>query len=332
MRIFFNRGFSLAPIAKAMMAADPSLAVYISTGEGMPSYDGATATVVEPSLPNSEYLAWVEHQITANQIDIFIPTRKRALLATTSLPCRVEMPGAPEVLALLEDKHAFAAALTDQEFHLPTLTANGSQELRDALEQFRQTARAHAIACVKPRHGVNGHGFWKFDAKSPTSHLLDPDSRSIQPEMFLAAMEAEERCYGQAKPVVLMEFLPGPEVSFDVLAYQGSILRYIARTKLEDRQHLQSSHSLEPAARELVRRFNLTGVVNVQFRKAEDGSWKVLEINARPAGGSVYAEQFGGRLLADWAGLLTGRIGANDVDQTSIDLEIAFESKLALVG
>ena len=84
--------------------------------------------------------------------------------------------------------------------------------------------------------------------------------------------------------------------------------------------------------RSLVRHFDLTGVINVQFRRATDGSWKALEINARPAGGSVYAEQFGGKLLADWGGLLTRRITPSQVDQTPIDIEIAFTSKLELAA
>jgi len=69
----------------------------------------------------------------------------------------------------------------------------------------------------------------------------------------------------------------------------------------------------------------------VQFRRAGDGSWKVLEINARPAGGAVYAEQFGSRLVADWGGLLTGRLSPDEVDCTPIDLEIEFTQTLALV-
>ena len=331
MRIWFNRGFSLAPIAAAMMAANPDLAVFISTGEGRPQYDGPSGTWVEPDLPDDEYLIWAKDQIKDQQIDIFIPTRKRELIAAATLPCRVEFPATAPVLALLENKYAFARAIADQEFHAPTWQAQTAANLRETFNSIK-AARPDAIICVKPLIGVNGHGFWNLAANSPTDHLMSPEYRNIDPEMFFTAVEAEERSQGVIRPLALMEYLPGPEISFDILAHEGHILRYIARTKSHRSQRLQSSHLLENAASLLVAQFALTGVVNVQFRKANDGSWKVLEINARPAGGSVYAEQFGGRLLADWGGLLTGRLTPADVDQTPLDIEITFTSKLELAA
>ena len=66
--------------------------------------------------------------------------------------------------------------------------------------------------------------------------------------------------------------------------------------------------------------------MNAQFRRAVDGTWKLLEINARPAGGVVYADQVGCRLVADWAGLLTGRLSADTVDRSVIDTEVAFST------
>lgn len=331
MRIWFNRGFSLAPIAAAMMAADPDLAVFISTGEGRPQYEGPSGTWVEPELSDAEYLAWAEDQIKDQQIDIFIPTRKHELIAAATLPCRVEFPASPSVLALLEDKCAFARAIADQKFHAPTWQAHTAAELRETFNSIKFD-HPDAIICAKPLVGVNGHGFWKLAANSPTDHLMSPEYRNIDPEMFFAAIEAEESYQGIIRPLALMEYLPGPEISFDILAHEGHILRYIARTKSHRSQRLQSDHPLEESAKILVEKFGLTGVVNVQFRMANDGSWKALEINARPAGGSVYAEQFGGRLLADWGGLLTGRITTAEVDQTPLDIEIAFTSKLELAA
>lgn len=331
MRIWFNRGFSLAPIAKALMAADPDLAVYISTGEGKPQYDGAAGTWVEPDLPDTEYLAWVEAQIRDHQIDIFIPTHRRELFVDAWLPCRVHLPATAAVLAILEDKCAFAKEITGWEFHAPTWQAHTPAEMREVFNTIK-SANPDGIVCIKPLIGVNGHGFWKLEADSPTDHLMRPEFRNIDPEMFFAAIDAEERSESGMRPLAVMEYLPGPEISFDVLALRGRILRYIARTKSSGSQRLQSKHPLDEAVRSLVRHFDLTGVINVQFRRATDGSWKALEINARPAGGSVYAEQFGGKLLADWGGLLTRRITPSQVDQTPIDIEIAFTSKLELAA
>src|SRR3546814_19321921 len=81
---------------------------------------------------------------------------------------------------------------------------------------------------------------------------------------------------------------------------------------------------LEDLVASIVAKFSLHGVVNAQFRRAEDGRWLLIEINARPAGGVVYADQVGCSLTADWAGLLTGRLTPTTIDRTQVDPEVAF--------
>ncbi|WP_408589433.1 ATP-grasp domain-containing protein [Novosphingobium sp.] len=327
MRIWFNRGFSLAPIAKAMMAADPTLEVLISVGENMPVYAGAHETWVEPSLDDQPYVEWVSKQIVENDIDLLIPTRRRKLLASVELPCAVHFPADIDTLELLEDKFAFANAIAGEAFHLKTLNIASVADLEATLPLFATWLEDTSL-CVKPRNGVNGHGFWRLTTKSPLSHIINPDGRAMHLDLFLAALRAEEAERPLA-PFVLMEYLPGPEVSFDVLCDHGTMLKYVARTKEAGFQRLQTYHPLEAQIRKLVARFSLHGVVNVQFRKARDGSWKALEINARPAGGSVYGEEFGTGLLADWGGLLTSRLTADTISRPNLDFKIKTTSSIA---
>jgi hypothetical protein len=144
----------------------------------------------------------------------------------------------------------------------------------------------------------------------------------MRKEIFLAALRMQETD-GPITPLVMMDYLPGPEVSFDLLANNGRILKYVARTKLAREQVIESAFS-EGVVANLAARFTLHGLVNLQFRQAKDGSWKVLEINARPAGGSIYAEEYGADLIADWGGLLAGRLGPDDIQPLSFDM--AFET------
>src|SRR3546814_11150225 len=46
-RIWFNRGFSLAPIAGLMRAADPTLDVFVSVSQQSVHYTGPTETWIE---------------------------------------------------------------------------------------------------------------------------------------------------------------------------------------------------------------------------------------------------------------------------------------------
>lgn len=326
MRIWFNRGFSLASISQAMMSAEPGLEIYASVARGKPQHAGPLETWVEPETDPAGYLKWVQDKVADKAIDVLIPTHYRNTLRDADLPCRIEFPGSQDVLKLLEDKFRFAEDLHTAEFHLKTELVTSTAQLEAAIATFSERFGGDAIPCVKPRNGVNGFGFWKLISDRPMAHLENPDAREIKADLYLAALRQQE----EARPfrdMVLMEYLPGPEVSFDVLAHHGRMLRFAARTKLSTgRQRIQTEHPLSGYAGQLIERYALNGVVNIQFRKHMDGSWKVLEINARPAGGVVYAEAVGAGILAGWAGILTGRLSANDVEGTKIDTEISFET------
>ncbi len=334
LRIWFNRGFSLAPIAALMRVADPSLDVFISVSPHSALHPGPTATWIDggsadaPADDLDGYLGWVRSTIADNAIDLFIPTRHRSAIAAAGLPCRVHLPSSVPTLALLDDKFAFAQAMVGQNYHLPTSLISTSDDLAAVLACWPDDGTA---VCVKPRHGVNGLGFWQLADVAPTAHLQDPDRRRIQPDQYLAALRDQER-RGPINDLVVMPYLPGPEISFDVLADHGQLLKYAARTKLANGcQHIVSQHPLEPSVATIVARFGLHGLVNAQFRRAVDDSWKLLEINSRPAGGVVYAEQVGCRLVADWAGLLTGRLSAASVDRSVVDTQVSFATTVQRV-
>ena len=326
-RIWFNRGFSLAPIAGLMRAADPELEVYISVAANAARYPGPTATWTDGGDNSATqedadaYVAWVQDTIVRENIDVFIPTRRRAALAAASLSCATHWPADLATLTLLEDKFAFAEAIAGEAYHLPTHLVTHSDELAALLADWPADAPP---PCVKPQNGVNGLGFWLLKDVSPTYHLKNPDARHIHPAQYLHAMRARE-VERDIAPIVVMPFLPGPEVSFDILAHHGELLKYAARTKLANgHQVITTAHPLEAEARALVARFALHGVVNAQFRLDSDGGWRLLEINARPAGGSVYADQVGCNLIADWAGLLTGRLTPDTISRPYVDCEVAF--------
>ena len=331
-RIWFNRGFSLAPIAALMRAADPSLDVYVSVSPMSAHYPGPTATWIDGGADDAAddpaaYLDWVRDTIDRHAVDIFVPTRRRKLIASADLPCRVHLPAAVPTLDLLDDKYAFAAALAGEDYHLPTHLVRGSDDLAALLADWPDMADGEdAAPCVKPRQGVNGLGFWRLADVSPMAHLQDSERRRIRPDHYLAALRDQEQ-RGPIDEIVAMAYLPGPEISFDILADAGQLLKYAARTKLGTaRQHIVTRHPLEPVVAAIVDRFTLHGLVNAQFRRAVDGTWKLLEINARPAGGVVYADQVGCGLVADWAGLLTGRLSAATIDRPAIDTEVAFST------
>src|SRR3546814_12174918 len=94
----------------------PYTTLFRSTGPTETWIDGGD---LEPDDKNG-YLDWVREMITVHEIDIFIPTRRRALIASASLPCRVHLPASIPTLDVLDDKYLFAADFAGEEQHLPT--------------------------------------------------------------------------------------------------------------------------------------------------------------------------------------------------------------------
>src|SRR3546814_16820945 len=96
-----------------MRAADPTLDAFVSVSQQSVHYTGPTETWIdsgdlEPDDKNG-YLDWVREMITVHEIDIFIPTRRRALLASASLPCRAHLPASIPPLDVLAYNTLFAA-------------------------------------------------------------------------------------------------------------------------------------------------------------------------------------------------------------------------------
>ena len=332
MRIWFNRGYSLAPIARAMMDAEPTLDILVGVAPGRSAPSCGVGIIEEPETTSDDYLDWVRAIIDERRIDLFIPTRRRGDLLAAGLPCRVHAAAGSATLDLLEDKLAFSRAIAGMPIHLPTIGISSGEALARHLDRLVVEAVGDVVGSVKPRHGVNGHGYWTLVRSDPMSHVMDPDKREMRFDLYLAAVRAQE----QLRPlqeIVLMEHLPGPEVSFDVLAWNGRLLKGVARTKLADgRQRIATEHHLEVEVIRLVEMFALTGVVNVQFRRANGGEWRLLEINARPAGGVVHGERLGAAILGDWARLLAGTKTPDDIVRPRIDVVVESRTVMEAVS
>lgn len=332
MRIWFNRGYSLAPIARAMMDAEPALDILIGVGRVGATQTCGVETVVEPEPSSGDYVDWARSVMIERAVDLLIPTRRRGDLLTADLPCRVHAAGSPATLELLADKLAFSRATMDMPAHLPTIGIPSADALARHLDRIHAGGTGDVMASVKPRRGVNGHGYWTLRRSDPMSHVLRPDDREIRFDLYLAAMRAQEQV-GSIEEIVLMEYLPGPEVSYDVLASNGRFLKGVARTKLADgRQRISTEHHLETTVVRLVETFALNGVVNVQFRRAAEGEWRLLEINARPAGGVVHGERLGAGMLGDWARLLAGTVKPSEVARPRIDAVMESRTAMEVVG
>lgn len=309
MQIWFNQSFSMRNLVAAMVRERPALSFAASAiDRDAPVRDVAPRFWQEPPRGAAGYPQWVLDTARARGIDAVVAGRGargladlRARFADAGIALHVAADAL--VLALLDDKAAFSAAMAGDAMLAPTHAVRSATAFADAVTAV---TAGGATACVKPITGVFGAGYWTLAADGPFDHLADPDARRITPMAYGAALREAEAA-GRPVALLVMEHLPGLEASVDLVATQGKVLLAAVRTKLDaNRQRIETCHPLIAHAAGLVARFALHGAVNVQYRQDRHGAWRILEINPRAAGGASYLDAAGIPFSATWVDVVTG--------------------------
>lgn len=307
MRIWIERGFSRLPIAQRMLAAKPDLELFTSPSQ---TPDGATPLVM-PQLSSGNRVAGLNEVIAEHHIDGFWPQRSAAY-DLTGLDCTVHAAGTPDTIALVDDKDAFMKWLGDDPHRPDQVEVLGA----DGVEaEYARRQAGGRTACVKPVIGVNGSGYWRLMPEGGFGFLDDPEPREMDASMWITAMRAAERD-GAKRRLLVMDWLPGPEVSIDLLCWHGVPLTHAARTKIDaNHQRIESRHMMTGHAHSVARMLKLHGIVSMQYRLDENGVWRMLEVNPRPAGGSIHSEDAGFGIITDWTRLIANEVGPDDIRQ-----------------
>lgn len=322
MKLWIERGYSRLPIAERMLAANPSLDLYTSPSQ---TPDGATP-LVTPSLAAGATPADIARIVLQKGIDAFWP-QHAARTSLDSLPCVVHAAATPDVISLVDDKHRFMDWLGDDPYRPDQVEVHGAGEVM--LEYERRT-RQGRTTCVKPAVGVNGRGYWKI-VPGGASFLDDPEPREISPEAWIAAAVSAGGDM-ERRRMLVMDWLPGPEVSVDLLCWRGRPLIHAARTKIDaNHQRIDDEHDVIEHTRRIAERLGLHGIVSAQYRLDRDGRWRMLEVNPRPAGGSIHSEDAGFGIITAWTGLVTREIEPDDCLQHRASTTIRFERSAMIV-
>lgn len=193
--------------------------------------------------------------------------------------------GARDVTTFLlaDDKVKFAEFMIESGLPVvPSVQINTADELKAALTD---KPFGDVPMCIKPVTGIYGQGFWRLDeSASMMKALADPDSRRINPDLYLQALQAEA-----FKPQVLMPYLAGPERSVDILIEHGEVIAAVGRKKEGPLQYMENDGPAFNLALACASKMRADGLVNVQTRNNQFGEPLLLEINLRPSGGICYS-------------------------------------------
>lgn len=300
-----------------MMAAEPALDLYTS-----PSQTPQGATPLLGPIPDGDVVGKINAIVADHGIDAFWPQYSaRRDLTGVSIP--VHAAAAHDVIALVDDKTRFAEWLATDPMRTEAKEIGTVEELAHEIQERRAQGRQ---VCVKPVIGVNGNGYWKLVEDGSTAFLTDPEPREIGADIYVESLIRAQRLPDAAPlRLLVMDWLPGPEVSVDMLCWNGRPLIHAARTKLDaNHQRITSEHVVVPHADMVSRRLDLHGIVSMQYRLDTNGEWHMLEVNPRPAGGSIHSEDAGFGLITAWAKLVAGTIEPDAVKQTHAEKLVRF--------
>lgn len=322
--VWFNKNFAVIRTYADALKADGRRVVVSHTNADSPQLQGGGEPHLEPrGLVGEEYLRWALDFATRHRVDLFWPGKELALFALHRAEFErrgvgVLVPADADTLDHLDDKAAFLGALPPFLHTPPFETVTTWAAMHEAMERLRALGWT---PCFKPARGVYGHGFRIVVETRGLREFLAGDTLRITTAETRALFEPHE----PFAPMLVMGCLPGVERSVDVVCWQGELAAAVIRAKLpglHGSQVVERREDVEALVRAAVRHYNLSGVVNIQFKDDPDGRPAILEINARPSGGS-HMSALAGPNLPVWAvRLALGEARVQDVPAP------AYESRL----
>lgn len=291
MRIWFNEQFrgtyQLIGLLRGSPALGERLHVLGSHREACaPFLQVCDEAFPEPVETGDAFVDVALAMCAAQAVDVFVPGREMLAVARRRAEFEAQgtrvMVGAPRGIEALQDKRttyeqAAALGVAVPAWHLVQDLA-GFRAACDALEA------AGLQVCVKPAVGVAGAGFWKLDdaTDEPAALLALPThamSRARYEDLLGRA--------GTVAPLVVSEFLPGPEWSTDCLSDDGTLLAAVTRGKTAPPfvRTLVEAPAVCELAERVVKGFGLSYLSNVQTKERASGEPVLLEVNTRAASG-----------------------------------------------
>lgn len=291
-RVWINKSYSsvhaaLMLIRQADQVKDYQLIYSHTQPHALPLFAADIAHLEPSNLTGAAYLDWCLHFCRLHDIAIFWPQREAALIATHSQQfaaqgTRVLNIASQQVLELLHDKAAFYTATRD--LSLPPAEFAVVKNYAEFATAYADLRQRHDKLCIKPAMSVYGLGFAQIDEQRSSAQILMAGEQYQIGYQDLARGLEEQ---GEFKTMLLMEFLAGNEYSVDTLADNGKLVCCVPRRKSLKQGHGQRVDlraELVQACEELIARYQLNGLFNVQFRTGQKGL-ALLEINARMSGG-----------------------------------------------
>lgn len=296
--VWFNRHFSCVAKVHRELRKEPKLdrlkLVASHKHQTFPAYQTADVSFREPvGLSPDDYFRWVCDTIVEREIQCLVPGHEQSLLTCRAaeiqqLGCSLFAAAPPAFIGKLHDK-AWVYEQSPAAVPVPKhFAVHHKGEFLKGVAAIRDSQR---IACVKPATSVYGLGFYRL-----TPHKRERSTYERTVDQWLEDFAVNDTFEKQ----LVMEYLPGHEYSVDIAARHGTVLACVIRRKplTPGPQTIVEQQDIQKYVEVLVARFQLNGLVNIQFREDHRGQPLLLEINPRASGGIAMSCQGGINLPA----------------------------------
>ena len=230
----------------------------------------------------------------------------------------------PEDLAIVGNKLKLAEQLTagSDNSQVPVMPAYDPVQARQAVAKLG--GPEHPVV-LKPSSGRGRRGvFIISETPLPAHDDLPP---------VIGVKNIDGLYQGTDRPDMAMPYIAGQAVTVDLLANSGTAVQIVVRKWLENwrfpfpGQLVCRDPAIERMARQIARRFNLHGLVDIDLISPRDGTAAILEVNPRPSGSSVVAIAAGIPLFTSYAKIAAGEapepVYVRDCTVRREDLEFA---------
>ena len=173
-----------------------------------------------------------------------------------------------------------------KENNIPVSKFSVISSLDDFDKAIREVGYPEKPVCVKLTESSGARGVRVIDDSKSRYHIFaheKPDSFYISYEDMKKTLEDAD----EFPELMVMEYLSGDEYDVDLIADNGKVLFMAGRRNpvmvmsITQESVLEKNEEAYRIAEQIVEKLGLDGVIGIDYKFAEDGSCRLLEINPR---------------------------------------------------
>jgi carbamoyl-phosphate synthase large subunit len=248
-----------------------------------------------PSASDPEFVDFMLAKCKELGINVLFPLVTRELFLFADNRARFEAGKTKVIVSpnadlnIANDKSKLHLHLAAQ--HIPTPNFRIVNTLVELEKAFADLGYPHKKVCIKPSVSNGSRGVRIIDPKANDYDLLfneKPNSLYMRKEDLFRILEGR-----QFPELLVAEVLPGEEFTIDTLMNNGNALLIAPRLRSKMNGGISiagefiKNEEIISYIQQIADTLNLHGPIGYQVKRADDGRFKILEINPRIQGTSV---------------------------------------------